>query len=129
VEAEATLNTNERVTVDAHLSACPSCHEEVATIRAMGSFLKTRGAAALPACAPSPDLWDRIEERIVAEQPARRRSSALRPVLLFAPALAAIVVAVVVMRDQPQSSTIRLLRARWRPQVNRKRRRNQRRRR
>ncbi|MBC8137274.1 MAG: zf-HC2 domain-containing protein [Fibrella sp.] len=104
VEAEAAMTADERVAVNAHLSACPACHEEAATVRAMGAFLRERGPAALPAHVPAPDLWERIEGRIVTEQRESRRSFSLRPVLLFAPALAAIIVAVILMPKQDQRS-------------------------
>lgn len=108
VEAEAALSATERATVNAHLSACPSCHEEAAMVRAMGALLRTRGPVALPVHTPAPDLWDRIEGRIVSEQRESRRAVSLRPVLLFAPAFAAIIVAVVLMPKQnsvPTSSS------------------------
>lgn len=74
-------------------------------VRAMGTFLRTRGPVAVPAHTPAPDLWDRIEGRIVSEQRESRRAVSLRPVLLFAPALAAIIVAVVLMPKQDSLST------------------------
>ena len=98
-EAAHTLPPGEQTGVAAHLSVCASCREEVETVRAVGQTLRKRGHAALPAHVPSADLWARIEGRIiedaqVAAQP-RRRASAFRPVLMFAPALAAVVVAAI----------------------------------
>ncbi len=107
VEAEATLTANERAVVGAHLSACPACHEETAAVRAMGALLRSRGPAALPAPVPAADLWERIEGRIVTEQrDRRRRTLSLRPVLLFAPALAALVVAAVFLMPKQSQSPI-----------------------
>ncbi|MBC8137628.1 MAG: zf-HC2 domain-containing protein [Fibrella sp.] len=102
-EAGATLNADERTAVRAHLSACPSCQEEAVAVRAVGAFLRSLGPAAMPAYVPAPDLWERIEGRIITEQRESRRSFSLRPVLLFAPALAAIIVAVVLMQKPSPS--------------------------
>lgn len=95
--AAHTLTPTERARLDAHLAVCGSCCAEANTVRAVETVLRKRGRAALPAVVPAADLWDRIETRIIAEQETRRRAAPLRPALLFAPVLAAAVVAVVLL--------------------------------
>lgn len=97
--APHTLTPTERARLDAHLLACAPCHAEANTVCAVETLLRKRGRAALPAVIPAADLWDRIEGRIIAEQSVRPRTipMPLRPVLLFAPVLAAVIVAAVLM--------------------------------
>lgn len=105
VEAPTSLKSGERKAVADHLHACPACAEEAEAIQAMSGFLQERAPLILPAPVPRADLWERIEARIIAEERPVKQVRSLRPVLVFAPAFAALIVAAIVV---PRASQTKL---------------------
>ena len=90
---EGTLAPSMAARVERHLSACPACREELATLSAVSALLLARCPAAP---APAEDLWRRVQAEI--ETPSVRvhapRRSFLAPALSTAAfaALAAVAV-------------------------------------
>jgi predicted anti-sigma-YlaC factor YlaD len=90
------LDPTERAAVDAHLSACPACREELAELAAMpGMLSRVRIEDVIePEPAPSPAVAERLIERLRAARRARRRrvGGAVAAVGLAAAVAAAIVI-------------------------------------
>lgn len=60
------LDRPHRIVIEAHLEHCPECRGRQAELaRAGGSFLTE-----LPGAAPSPALWQRLEQAVQGEPPA-----------------------------------------------------------
>jgi hypothetical protein len=89
------LDPTERAAVEAHLSRCASCREELAKLAAMPGLLSRVRVEDLiePEPPPSPAATDRLIERLRSARRARRRLGAA----VGAVGLAAVVVAVIVL--------------------------------
>lgn len=66
---DSELTPELRTAVEAHLAACPACTEEFRSLELAGTV-----ASALPELEPSPQLWQRVAERLEGE-----RLPAVRP--------------------------------------------------
>ncbi len=105
---EGALSLPRAARVERHLSTCPACREELATLREMSALLLARRPAAP---APAADLWRRIQAEIEAvpalpvRAPAAARRSFLVPALSTA-ALGALAAVTVLTRGHSGSEAL-----------------------
>jgi Putative zinc-finger len=98
------LDPVERAEIEAHLSGCASCRDELAGLAAMpGLLARVRLEDVLePLPSPSPAMTERLIARLRAARRRRRRRLA---VAVTALALAAVAASAVVISDRDTSST------------------------
>lgn len=96
-EPGGTMTGADRFLLAVHLADCAACRDEAETTRVLGTLLRRRGPTAMPPAVPSPDLWARIEQRIIAGERVTPRSPTVRPLLLLAPAFVAVIAAFVLV--------------------------------
>jgi hypothetical protein len=97
---EDRIDADGRATLDTHVSTCAACRGLLEDQRAI-----SRGAAALPAHAPRPEVWARIARQIEAAAPIRPHHvwTGTRVALAMAAVMILSVVTSVVLLRQPET--------------------------